>query len=602
MARYSKNRKRLTARQRIAALFRVAKISYAAVPSIFYIRIVSAVLDSALPIATTYFAARTTTELALAYGGDEGAGQRAILFVILTAVLGITTTVWSSIQQYISRMATYKLEAAVFDQLISQFLALDYWRYDDKDTADLLDKSRQFSNFFTYMFDTIGTMLTACVAVVTSIVALGLVSWWLSLLMIVAVTPGLLIQYKLSKARIGHWEKNLENRRKSNAVQWQLTELNGIAEIRLYGLVKHLLKLRNTYRDRDEKEQIHIERRFLKYEFLTTVIEAVAEVIALIYVTVRIIAHSLPVGQFLYVQQIVSRGLSGVRQIASSFMRIDEDLANLSAYNEFMEIPTNHSSRQKLKAAPETVTFERVSFTYPQTERPVLQDITLQIKKNENIAIVGENGAGKSTLVKLLLGFYYPTQGEIRIDGTPTKDIHLDSWHRQLGVLQQSSIEFVYATARENVIFGDVSRPFSKERYQKALKNAEATEFLNNLPKKDETYITQWMESSDGTPGVALSGGQKQRLALARNFYRDSPIVILDEPTSAIDALAEARIFRRLFEEKDKTIITISHRLSTVKRADRIYVLENGQIVEEGTHDELVARRGAYYRLFESQL
>tara|TARA_B100000686_G_scaffold98108_1_gene105031 strand:- start:3653 stop:4333 length:681 start_codon:yes stop_codon:yes gene_type:complete len=226
----------------------------------------------------------------------------------------------------------------------------------------------------------------------------------------------------------------------------------------------------------------------------------------------------------------------------------------------------------------------------------------MTVKKGEIIAIVGENGAGKSTLVKLLLGFYMPTKGQIRVGGVPTSELSIRTWHARVSVLQQSSLDFEYAHAKDNVIFGDVARPFSEKRYVAALEMAEAQEFVEKLPKKDQTYISRWMESDDGTPGVELSGGQRQRLALARSFYRDSDVLILDEPTSAIDALAEARIFKRLLTQKDKTIITISHRLSTVRRADRIYVIEHGKVVEQGTHSELVKQKGAYYTLFESQL
>lgn len=602
MPRHVKPEAKLTGKQRAAALLRVGKISYKAAPSILHLRIVSSILDSVLPIATTFFAAQTTTELTRAYNGEAGAGQAAITYVILTAVMGVITIGWSTLEGYISRMARYKLEAAVNDQLISQFLSLDYWRYDDKDTADLLDKSRQFSNFFVYMFDTLGSILTSFIGLVTSIVALLFVSPWLSLLLIAAVIPGLFIQYRLSKARTEHWSQNIESRRSLNFVSWQLTDIKSIAEIRLYGLARHLLDLRQTYRDTDEKEQIMLERRFIGKELLASVIESVAEVIALLYVVLQIIAHALPVGQFLFVQQVVSRGLSGMRSVTTQFMRIDEDLANLSAYDEFMTMPIQSRGEIKLLASPKSIEFQDVSFSYPHNDQRVLDHVSLSVTQGQHIAIVGENGAGKSTLINLLLGFYMPTKGKVLIDGNSTQQLDIEQWHGYVGVLQQASNSYDYAVAKDNVLLGDVSRPVSKKRYENAINDAEAKEFLDKLPKKDKTYINQWMEDADGTPGVALSGGQMQRLSLARNFYRDSPVVILDEPTSAIDALAESRIFKKLFALKGKTIITISHRLSTVRRADVIFVLEEGRVVEKGTHDQLVANKGAYYTLFESQL
>jgi ATP-binding cassette subfamily B protein/ATP-binding cassette subfamily C protein len=169
-------------------------------------------------------------------------------------------------------------------------------------------------------------------------------------------------------------------------------------------------------------------------------------------------------------------------------------------------------------------------------------------------------------------------------------------------VLTQNATEYGFATARNNIYFGDVSKPFDQKRFDQAVDWAEARTFLEKLPQKYDNYLRAWMEDSEGNKGVDLSGGQWQRLALARNFYRDSPIIILDEPTSAIDALAESRIFKSLFNAKDKTIITISHRLTTVKKADVIYVLQEGALAEQGTHAELVKRKGEYFKIFESQL
>ena len=200
------------------------------------------------------------------------------------------------------------------------------------------------------------------------------------------------------------------------------------------------------------------------------------------------------------------------------------------------------------------------------------------------------------------MGLYKPSKGTITIDSQDLQSLAISSWHKQLGVLQQDYLAYTFATARENIYYGDVSTPRDIARYESALDRAEARTFLDKLPKKADSYVSTWMEDSEGTNGIDLSGGQWQRLALARNFYRDSPIIILDEPTSAIDALAESRIFKHLFADKTKTVITISHRLTTIEKADIIYMLQEGKIVEHGTHTELVAKKGAYYTMFESQL
>lgn len=603
MPRRKKTEKRkLSLRERTVAVGRVAKLTFKAAPLAVVIKLIGSLVSAILPIVTTYFAALTTTELAKAYVGTPGAGEQAIVFVLVTAALGVAMTGWSSFEQYVNELTRYRVEAAMNDRMYEHFLSLDFWRYDDKNTADLFDKAKNFANFFAYVFDRLAGLVTQFITMLAGLGALVLVSWWLGLILIAAVIPSVVIQFKLSRRQIEHWNSNVETRRAKNMIEWQMFEPKYIAELRLYGMARYLLDLRMRLRNADEKERIEFERQFIVKRLGADVLQAAAEVVALVYTTLQIIAHTQPIGQFLYVQQVVSRALSGSSGFVGQLNTLDEDLANLFDYQEFMELPLRHRKGKQLTDQPEVIKLENVSFHYPQAEKDVLHSVSLSIKKGQHVAIVGENGAGKSTLIKILTGLYLPTKGKVLLDGADLEDYDIASWHKQLGVLQQNYLAYIFANARDNIYFGDVSMPLDTKRLNEAIDRAEARTFLEKLPKNLDTFLSAWMEHNDGTNGVDLSGGQWQRLALARNFYRDSPIIILDEPTSAIDALAESRIFKRLFEDKNRTVIAISHRLTTIEKSDVIFMLQDGNIVEQGTHKELVAKRGAYYTMFESQL
>ena len=599
--RTSTDQIKLTKRQLVSAMFRVSLTTYRAAPLAVIVQIIGSFVSAILPLVTTYYAAATTTALANAYAGQADAGRQAITYVIITALLGVAMTAWRSFEGYLTQAMRYRIEAAMTDRMYEHFLRLDFWRYDDKATADLYEKARKFGQFFPYIFDRLSSMVTAIISMLAGIVALAFVSWWLSLIALIAIVPGLVIQLRLSRLQTSHWNKNIEARRVVNWIEWGMMQPSKIAELRLYGLVRHLLDLRQVMRDKDEKARIEFERSYIWKRLGADVLEAVAEVTALLWVTLQIIARQQPIGQFIYVQQVVSRALSGASGVVSAISAIDEDIANLFDYQAFMELPEGETGGDRVTAVPQVLRVNKVSFHYPQLEQQVLSNVSLTIKRGQHIAIVGENGAGKSTLVKLITGLYQPTSGSIMLDNQALSEIDTASWHRLLGVLGQEFVHYDFADARHNITYGDTSQPEDEARLERAIATAEAG-FLHKLPQGLANYVDQWMEDDKGNKGQDLSGGQWQRLALARNFYRDAPIIILDEPTSAIDALAESRIFKHLFAMQDKTIITISHRLTTVEKADVVYMLHEGRLVEQGTSAELIARQGAFYRMFESQI
>lgn len=578
-------------------------MSFKTAPGAVMFKLFGAVLDAVLPLATAYYAALTTTALAGAYAGNHEAADKVLWYVLITAGLGLVMTVWRSLDQYVQAKMRYEVEARVSDMMYDHFLHLDFWQYDDKETADVYDKAQKFAQFFAYVFDRIASVLSQLITMIAAVGALVIVNVWLALGVLVAIIPGIYLQFKLSREQVEHWNQNIEARRAKNMIEWSMLQPKEVTELRIYGLVKHLMKLRRHYREVDEKKRIEFEGRYLPKRIASDVLELVADVGALLWVTLEIIAHRQPVGQFLYVHEVVSRAMSGASGFVNELSSIDEDVANLFDYQQFMKLPERRGGHHVLTAPPSTLELKDVSFHYYGDDRPmVLRDISLTIRAHQHVAIVGENGAGKSTLIKLLLGLYEPTSGTITADSVPLRDIDIESWHKQIGLLQQDFTRYQFARVRENITFGDVEKKPSNSAIYRALDTSEGSDFVRKLPQKLNTYTNNWMEDDEGNKGADISGGQWQRIALARNFYRDAPIIILDEPTSAIDALAESRIFERLFKQKNKTVVTISHRLTTVKKADVIYMLENGELVEQGAHAELIAQRGAYYKMFESQL
>ena len=315
----------------------------------------------------------------------------------------------------------------------------------------------------------------------------------------------------------------------------------------------------------------------------------------------RVLQGTLSIGQFTLVfQQSFTLALSA-ESILSFYSSIAARNKYLDKYFDFLSTKKVINSPTNPKSLPDSpipplIEFKNVSFKYPATERYILKDFNLTISSGEKVALVGENGAGKTTLIKLLLRFYDATEGEVLINGVNIKDLDLSAWHKLVGALFQDFIKYQF-TFKENIYFGDLTKKHTEYLLKEAIEKSGADKYLETLPGSYNQVVGKMFDG-----GIDLSGGQWQKLALARAFFRNAPILVLDEPTSAIDAKAEFEIFQKVQSlQKDKTVIIISHRFSTVRNADRILVLESGKVIEQGNHSYLMKKNGLYAELFNIQ-
>jgi len=268
--------------------------------------------------------------------------------------------------------------------------------------------------------------------------------------------------------------------------------------------------------------------------------------------------------------------------------RIYEDIKN--QYNH------EHGIDISLLKEPIEIELKNVSFRYPNTKIDIIKNVNLKIRAGEKVALVGINGAGKTTLVKLICGLYYPTQGEILINGYPIDSFSIEEYYQLIGAVFQD-IQILALTIEENVT-ATINHQTDKEKLWRALELADLKSKILSLPKKEKTYITQVFDET----GVQLSGGEMQRLMLARALYKDAPLLILDEPTSALDPIAEANLYQKYYNlTKDKTSIFISHRLSSTKFCERVLFFEYGEVIEDGTHQELLELDGKYAKMYQIQ-
>ncbi len=318
------------------------------------------------------------------------------------------------------------------------------------------------------------------------------------------------------------------------------------------------------------------------------------------YVIWRTLAGRLGIGTFYFLTNAILQASSNIQQVFSTLSGIADQALFLTDLLAFFEMKPTIRSKPNALHAPRPIQhgfeFRDVSFRYPGTSRLVIDRLNFHLHPGERVALIGENGQGKTTIVKLITRLYDPTEGEILLDGVDLREYDLEDLYREIGVIFQDFMRYEM-TARENIAVGKIEDLDNIPLLQSAARKSLADEVVSRLPAEYEQMLGRRFEG-----GVDLSGGEWQKLALARAYLRDAQLLVLDEPTAALDARSEYQVFQRFSElTSGKMALFISHRFSTVRMADRIVVLENGKIAEEGTHDRLTRMGGRYAEMFELQ-
>jgi ATP-binding cassette subfamily B protein/ATP-binding cassette subfamily C protein len=517
------------------------------------------------------------------------------------------------ISEYLSRFFTNTLNSQYFEYILrskfqnvltrrfmEKLADLDFSNLENGEVRNLIAKVedtyswRLFENLrvINFMIYSVASLILAF------FVALRFNPLYLIALFILS-TP---LYYFRAKYGNINWSIYTQNSKKINYLwymRYLFTNFNTLSEVKIYDL-------KNFFLDKTKQIQNEVidqyKKPILKYIFWSTLASFLIPAIIFFFlknfINQIIFSQKFSLGDFTFFLNAMFTFTGQTSSLLVSLGGIVENNLYVDDYFKLLNIKNkiNNSARTKrLKIIiPREIKFENVSFAYPGSKNPVLKNINLTIKTGQDVAIVGPNGAGKTTLIKLLFRFYDPSEGKILVDGIDLKMINLDDWYRHLGVLFQDFAKY-YLTVKENIEFGDMKN-ISKKSVSQALLRAQGNDLLK-LPKKINQILGRWFED-----GEEISVGQWQKLAIARALYRNAPILVLDEPTSNIDAQAEFKIFNNLKQTyKKKTLIFISHRFSTVRMADKIYVIENGEIIEQGKHEDLVLQKGTYAKYFNIQ-
>ena len=500
-------------------------------------------------------------------------------------------------RQYFMRRFDDMLRLKISMDIMTHAASLDVAMFDSGMFQDTLERARNNIAFrIAHFIDDSLRLLTFILETVAIVGLLVVIQPLIVLVMIGITIPYGIFYWRQGKAAYALEYNRVEKRRWMSYYTSLLLSRESMTEVKLLNLPPHLIQqyecLMHEFINQDRKLYT---RRFIG-SFVFSITFAIVIFFVMLWIISQVLAGILTVGDIAVYVGAANRLRNNLEQSSQIFTGLLEDVLYAHDLAQFLETKPimEHEGTQTLTNVQGEIELSNVTFKYPGTEKDVLQNVSLTIKPGEIIAIVGKNGAGKSTLVKLLACLYQPTKGDIRLDGVSMREIELTSIYRQIAFMLQTYNRYE-ATAAENIAYGDWVKLLTQtDKVRDIAKDVGITDFIDNLPQGYDTQLGRRFGDVD------LSGGQWQKLALARAFAREASIVILDEPSSSLDPMAEHQLieqFRKL--RNGRTTIMISHRFSTVKGADRIVVMDEGKIVECGSHSELMSQVGLYAELYE---
>jgi ATP-binding cassette subfamily B protein len=485
--------------------------------------------------------------------------------------------------------------------ILDKALTLELAQFEDSEFYDKLNRARQEASVRPL------SLVNRTFALGQNAVALasyaGLLlqfSPWAVAILVAAGLPAFVAETKFSSERFRAFQWRSPDRRMLAYLEVVLAREDHAKEVQLFSLGPRLMdRYREIFR-RIYAEEKRLTVRRDGWGFVLGLVSSAAFYGAYAWIALATIQQTISLGDMTMYLLLFKQGQSAVAAMLSAIGGMYEDNLYLSNLYDYLEQPVRGIHGTATTSGPEPhrgIEFENVSFTYPGAETPAIRDLTLRIEPGQSVALVGLNGSGKTTLVKLLAGLYRPSGGAIRYQGRDLAEWDPVALRRRIGVIFQDFNRY-QLTVGENIGAGDVTAFEDRGRWGKAAARGQAAEFIEALPAAYDTQLGRWFNN-----GQELSGGQWQRIALARAFMRDgAEILVLDEPTASMDAEVEAQIFDHFRAlTANKISILISHRFSTVRHADMIVVLDQGRIVEQGTHDELIRLAGRYARLFDLQ-
>jgi len=589
--------------ERISALRNippVLEIVWESGPSVIVVGLAFRLLVSVLPIAVLWIGKLIIDGIVQVVTTHRGAPRHFWWLVAGEFGLAVCGSLLSRAIDYFDSLFADNYTRHVSIAVMKHGAGLDLAAYEDPVFYDRLERARVQATDRLGMIQSMGRLVQQVITAVSLSVSLVVFSPWLMVLLILGVVPAFLGESHFAFLGYAKNFRQTPIRRELDYLRVLGGSREAAKELKLFGLKDFLAGRFTQLWDGIYEENVALSRRKLAAGAVLSVIATAGYYSAYVIVVWQTISGVITIGMMTFLTRAVMQASDNIQQIFSTVSSIADQALFLTDLLTFFEMKPAIRSKPNALPAPRPITrgfeFRDVCFHYPGNSRLVLDRLNLTIRCGERIALVGENGQGKTTIVKLIARLYDPTEGQILLDGVDLREYDLEDLYREIGVIFQDFMHYEM-TARENIAVGRIDQIENTNLLKMAARKSLAEPVIGRLAAGFEQMLGRRFDG-----GVELSGGEWQKVALARAYLRDAQVLILDEPTAALDARSEYEVFQRFAElTAGKTSLFISHRFSTVRMADRIVVLENGRITEDGSHAELASLGGRYAEMFEMQ-